>query len=420
MDSRKPNTNRPGYEPYCYHSYHQRREGVTLGWRNDDSTWWICPTHTCEKKDCQLYGPARETYCIDIARNDCPGGRVCNDIDPRLHVEPCYKFPLSDSNVIGETEAEDALSQSTSSVLEEPVCGVQSNARSKYWCFTVNTEIPEYERKLQALYSAGKLTYLVYGRERGSKTARMHLQGYLEFHGRLRFSQAKRLLGGTVHLERRMGSAHQASEYCKKEGDVIEMGTISKGQGARSDLEDLQADLRSGRSLTAIADDHFGSFLRYSRSINHARLLYSTPRNWVVNVVVYWGQTGTGKTRSVFDHVDSLENLYVHPGGPWFDGYDGNEVALFDDFTGSCFKIGYLLKLLDRYPMRVPVKGGFVNWAPKEIFITSNMDPNDWYPGALNEHRLALRRRISECKHFGKVGHGENPLRAFSINPDPK
>lgn len=176
-------------------------------------------------------------------------------------------------------------------------------------------------------------------------------------------------------------------------GVFVEYGDISQSnQGKRTDLEELKDSLDSKRSLQDIANDHFGPFLKYQRGIIAYRNAMATKRTWKPHVVVYWGKTGTGKTRTVHEFCD---NLYIHPGGSWFDGYDNHSQCLFDDFGGSEFKLSYLLKLLDRYPMKVPIKGGFVEWAPKEIFITSNLDPRTWFSNAHQEHVDALFRRFT-------------------------
>lgn len=123
-------------------------------------------------------------------------------------------------------------------------------------------------------------------------------------------------------------------------------------------------------------------------------------RDWKCSVVVYWGRTGTGKTRAVFDNVNDKEDIYVHPGGNWFDGYDQHKIVLFDDYGGSEFKLTYLLKLIDRYPIRVPIKGGFTSWVPEEIYITSNRSPDSWYPNAHEEHIDAMFRRFTNIVRF--------------------
>lgn len=172
-------------------------------------------------------------------------------------------------------------------------------------------------------------------------------------------------------------------------------------------MEALHESLKEKRKLKDISDEHFSSYVKYRRSINAYRSLHAEHRNWVCNVVVYWGATGTGKTRAVWEHAASPEDIWVYPGNGWFDGYDGQPIVLFDDFSGSEFKIQYLLKLLDRYPMQVPIKGDFVNWAPREIFITSNKDPNDWYANALPEHVRALFRRFTTQQYFEPLPENE-------------
>lgn len=269
--------------------------------------------------------------------------------------------------------------------------------RSKYWLFTLNNYTEEelvYFRSL--VDTKDEVTYTLFGLEVAPQTGCPHLQGYLELQNRQRLSQVRRL-APRCHLEKRRGSQSQAVEYCKKDRIYEEYGSLSGGQGHRSDLVALKNAIDSGLPMVTVADTHFSTYLRYYKGINEYKRLRATPRNWQTLNIVYWGRTGTGKTRSVHENATSL---YVHPGGQWFDGYDGHKQVLFDDFGGSEFKLSYLLKLLDRYPMSVPIKGGFVNWCPEEIYITSNLDPDTWYANANPEHVLALKRRFSFVYHF--------------------
>lgn len=66
--------------------------------------------------------------------------------------------------------------------------------------------------------------------------------------------------------------------------------------------------------MKEIAEEHFGSFLKYQRGINAFRNVIAEQRTWVSNVVVYWGKTGTGKTRTVHEFCEP-DKLYIHPGG---------------------------------------------------------------------------------------------------------
>lgn len=278
---------------------------------------------------------------------------------------------------------------------------ISNGHRAKNWCFTLNNYTEEELEFIKA-WDFESLQGAIVGREIG-QNGTPHLQGYLQLAERKRMSQLKSLPGlHRAHLEVAKGSPQANQEYCSKEDEnPIKIGNLlSRSQGARTDLEALHESLRGCQPLRQILNDHFNSFVRYQRGITAARYLYAKKRDWESIVICYWGRTGSGKTRAVMENLPSQEAVYIHPGGPWFDGYDGQEIVLFDDFGGSEFKLTYLLKLLDRYPMQVPIKGGFVQWAPKEIYITSNRAPKDWYPNAFREHICALERRIHNKVFF--------------------
>ncbi len=64
---------------------------------------------------------------------------------------------------------------------------------------------------------------------------------------------------------------------------------------------------------------------------------------------------------------------------PWVDGYHGQEDVVIEDFAGEIY-FRTLLRMLDHYPSLMQIKGSFVQWAPKRIWISSNKHPRDWYP----------------------------------------
>lgn len=272
-------------------------------------------------------------------------------------------------------------------------------SQSKYWCFTLNNYSDEELNGL-LLRLKPQCSYYVIGRE-VADSGTPHLQGYVEFNRRLRLSNAKALLGNRAHVEIRKGTPAEAASYCKKDAAFNEYGQISHGQGARTDLKGIKTRLDSGANMREIADEYFGDFIRYHKGFKEYSILRGKRRSLdnPPEVIVYWGRTGSGKTRRVWEDNDP-NDIWVYPGGGWFDGYDGQSVALFDDFGGSEFKITELLKLLDRYPYKVRVKGSHVEWLPQRIYLTSNLDPELWYPNAHPEHRAALTRRFTECSYF--------------------
>lgn len=98
-------------------------------------------------------------------------------------------------------------------------------SRSNYWCFTINNPTDEETEGLQQLVPSGKATYLIYGKETGA-SGTYHLQGYIELPKRLRPNGLKLLLP-RAHIEVRKGNSLQASEYCRKDGDIYEAGIIN-------------------------------------------------------------------------------------------------------------------------------------------------------------------------------------------------
>jgi hypothetical protein len=272
---------------------------------------------------------------------------------------------------------------------------------AKHWCLTLNNYSQDDEELWQAVGTeGGDVSYLIFGKEVG-ENGTPHFQGYVSFKTRRRLSYVKDLFGDRLHAEPAKGSPTQNREYCSKGGDYQEFGTLPKGRGSRTDLAAALACVKAGGRKRQLLEEHTQAYARAHRVLGEAMLVYATPRNWVPVVRVYWGETGVGKTKRAFE--ESEETPYMHSGGMWFDGYDGESNVIFDDFGGSEFKLTYLLKLLDRYPMRVQIKGGFVNWAPRNIWITSNYSPKEWFPNAKDEHCKALFRRFTQVIRFRRM-----------------
>lgn len=111
------------------------------------------------------------------------------------------------------------------------------------------------------------------------------------------------------------------------------------------------------------------------------------------STVVFWGPTGTGKSRRAWEEA----TFDAYPKGPtniWWCGYRGQENVVIDEFRGQ-IGISHMLRWLDRYPVVVEVKGSSVVLQAKKIWITSNLHPKDWYPELDEETYKALLRRLN-------------------------
>lgn len=255
-----------------------------------------------------------------------------------------------------------------------------------------------------------KCTYLSYQLEL-SESGTVHWQGYIE----LSVARSIRALRkdndflARSHLEPRRGSQAQAVEYVTKEDTrirpVYTEGELAPGQGKRKDLDAVKADIDSGASDIKLWSDHFSSYCRYHKAFKRYKALVQPERRWIMDVRVYWGLTGTGKTRSVYDEFE-LEEIYSVPhakgSGTYWDGYDGQKVVLVDEMYGSRFSWGFLLRLTDRYPMTVPIHGDVVTFASKIIIFTSNKHPAEWYQIQANAWSAAnpFKRRITTIRSF--------------------
>lgn len=240
------------------------------------------------------------------------------------------------------------------------------------------------------------MKYIIFGFEEG-KNHTPHLQGYVEYENAVGLKRVKRDISERAHVEKRRGTKKQARDYCKKDGNWWEHGEFTT-QGERTDLEEIADSIKEGKPLSLIAEEYPGQFIRYGRGIQNYALTVKKSEKWRdVEVIVYWGKTGTGKTRKAMAE-ESVYKLNANTNGTlWFDGYDGEKTLVLDDFYGW-IRYGELLTLLDGYPYRCQIKGASTWAAWTKVIITSNKIVEDWYP-SINDI-AALKRRISRTLQF--------------------
>lgn len=127
---------------------------------------------------------------------------------------------------------------------------------------------------------------------------------------------------------------------------------------------------------------------------------YSKPVGMVRTCHVFWGPTGTGKSRKAWEDA-GLDAYPKDPRTKWWDGYIGQQHVVIDEFRG-CIDISHLLRWIDRYPFLVEIKGSTIPLICDEIWITSNLHPEKWYPDIDADTYGALLRRLN-ITHFDSL-----------------
>lgn len=184
---------------------------------------------------------------------------------------------------------------------------------------------------------------------------------------------------GSAHIEPMRGTPQDSETYCMKEDPnplVVGKCPVNK-QG--SVLAGAIQAVTSGSTLKQLANsgpDGARAVTVHGRGLSQLASYVTRNRDPAFPPNVYWfyGSTGTGKTRAATEFATQLGCefwLSSDPNLQWFDGYEQQRVAILDDFRPKGVKFPFLLRILDRYPIKVPIKGSYANWCPEFIIITT-------------------------------------------------
>jgi len=116
--------------------------------------------------------------------------------------------------------------------------------RAKNWCFTLNNYTPEDVDRLAA--PIAEVEYLIFGRETGA-SGTPHLQGTVCFRSRKRLQQVINIIGQAHCTVTRYLT--QSIEYCKKDGDFTETGSLpasAQKKEEKSELEEFKQSVKEG------------------------------------------------------------------------------------------------------------------------------------------------------------------------------
>lgn len=166
--------------------------------------------------------------------------------------------------------------------------------------------------------------------------------------------------------------------------------------------------IRDGKKRDRDIFEEFpGLAFKYQRGIAACKQAYGDQRDKekTPKIIIYWGESGTGKTRRATSEYPEAYVLSKDNGNGaiWWDGYEGQDCVVFDEFYGWV-KYDMLLRVLDRYPLRVQVKGGSVEFVATTFVFTSNKPWEEWYSDDVRGKTDALGRRIREWGTVVEMG----------------
>lgn len=280
----------------------------------------------------------------------------------------------------------------------------------RWWFFTWNN--PEHTEDKERLLKDEKFSYLKFQYEIG-KEGTKHYQGvfYLKYQSTCS-ALTKRY--PTCGYFAPVKDIKGAVNYCGKEETRLDgpwqAGTLPN-QGRRSDLLDCKTIIDEGGDIEDLFQEQFCNAVRYGRGLKeYYRIKHKNDkRTWQTTCYVYYGDSGMGKTEAAKIETEEWGGrvfwltLEGGMGGKvWWDGYDGEENVVIDEFNCQ-IRLSDFKRLIDSTPLRVPVKGDSVPFLAKRVWVMTNTMLDAWYyksapPGP---ERNALNRRLHYKEYFG-------------------
>jgi hypothetical protein len=245
-----------------------------------------------------------------------------------------------------------------------------------------------------------------------------HTHIYMVCSSVVRFSSIKKRFDGG-HFEMCRGTSQENRDY------IFKLGKHEKGKkaethlpetreeygdipmerpGQRNDIIDLHDMVENGMTNVEIIKENprFSFQIEKIEKLRQTLIEEKIP-NWRELEVTYvYGDTGTGKSRDIFEE-HGYENVYAvmdydHP----FDGYQGQNVIVFEEYNSN-LKIGSMLKYMDGHKCTLPCRYHNKQACYTKVYFATNIKLEEQYRNIQRENPKtwqAFLRRINKIKEY--------------------
>lgn len=258
------------------------------------------------------------------------------------------------------------------------------------WIFTINTYTYEDIDNVKLLERDANVLFAAYECE-----ARPHIQGFITFKKGIRFNAFVKLLP-RAHVEPARGGKEANRRYIldgentdgtKKSFSIPFLSIERSSQGTRTDLASALETART-RGIKRCAEEHPETFVKFHRGIDRY-IAAIDKRRRTEPPTVYWlyGHTGIGKTHLAYALAESPEDVFEADAAPkWFCGLNDHNWVIFDEYDKTeGWSNKWVLRLTDKWPVRVEQKGGSISFTAANIVFTSSVHPQYLFPPDIYE-----------------------------------
>lgn len=211
--------------------------------------------------------------------------------------------------------------------------------RSRGFCYTIPNYTDDDIARCMALFEDDtRVSYTIIGFEVCPRTNTPHIQGYIYYPNKLKYTTMKDLLY-PYHVEKQKAKFNVNSYcYCMEERDYYEMGERPR-QGHRTDLEVIKHDILNGKSQKDIANQYFSQWCQYRRPFEKFRklntvnrqsqlVIYDTKPHMIQQIYTLYDKTRDFIIKSRYEYnLDIIQHMYFSkkyryifcPGGAWLE-----------------------------------------------------------------------------------------------------